>query len=167
MFCGCLQPARLHCLVGFTIRNNFYLPRYKSLPIILHGGKWTATGKYCTTLSIECKWRDMSCKLQSTDPTSFFLEISHFFFFVQLDHSLINRKLSTDSLLVMGYIQNGSQTVHKMPNVLTRVDQFADQTLHKVIRQLTWVQVYACSAVHSECEVGFDSEKMIGLCIYN
>ena len=78
----------------------------------------------------------MSCKLQSTDPTSFFLEISHFlFFFVQLDHILINRKLSTGSS--DGYIQNGSQTVQKMPNVLTQVDQFADQTLQKMIRRFT------------------------------
>jgi hypothetical protein len=30
--------------VGFNIRKKFYLPRYKSLPIILHRGKWTATG---------------------------------------------------------------------------------------------------------------------------
>jgi hypothetical protein len=35
------------------------------------------------------------------------------------------------------------------------------------LRKFTWVQLYASSAVHSECEVGFDSEKMMGLCNYN
>jgi hypothetical protein len=37
--------------------------------------------------------------------------------------------------------------------------------LCQVLRELTLVQLYACSAVHSEHEVGFDSEKMTGLCI--
>lgn len=35
------------------------------------------------------------------------------------------------------------------------------------VGKLTWVHLYASSAVHSECDVGFDNEKMTGLCIYN
>ena len=77
----------------------------------------------------------MSCKLQKYRPHKFLSRNQPLLFFVQLDHILINRKLSTGSS--DGYIQNGSQTVQKMPNVLTQVDQFADQTLQKMIRRFT------------------------------
>jgi hypothetical protein len=58
-----LSDKQLIILRVFDIRNKFYLPRHKSLSFVLHGGKWTATGKDWTALSIECKWKDMSCKL--------------------------------------------------------------------------------------------------------